>query len=247
MNDDAHADAAQAPAPAVADVPMHVHGGLGGRLAGRAGLGVAVVGCLVGAALVLFASSATWARTEVRDAATAGGRAAGAALGVSLGGGDLVPAVSALGLVGLAAAVALVATRGVGRRVVGVLVAAAGVGVVVLAARIGLAPGGPVRAARQVVDLAPSGRPAIGRVRLTAAPWAAVLGGVAFAGAGLTAAVFGARWPGMGGRYQTRAPRPLDDWEAIERGQDPTAVADQAPFDARQVPAEAQATTEQPR
>ncbi|ONH24012.1 Trp biosynthesis protein [Pseudofrankia asymbiotica] len=182
-----------------------------------------MIACLVGAALTLFASSATWARAEVRDAASAGGPTMSTPLTVALAGGDLAPAVSALGLVGLAAAVALVATRGVGRRVVGVLVALAGVGVVVVAARIGFAPEPAVRAARHVVDLAPSGHPRIDRVRLTAAPWAAVLGGLAFTGAGVLAAALGPRWPGMGGRYQTRAPRPLDDWDAIERGQDPTA------------------------
>ncbi|OHV56905.1 Trp biosynthesis protein [Pseudofrankia sp. BMG5.36] len=183
-----------------------------------------MIACLVGAALTLFASSATWARTEVRDAASAaGGGAMSTPLPVALGGGDLAPAVSALGLVGLAAAVALVATRGVGRRVVGVLVALAGVGVMVVAARIGFAPEPAVRAARHVVDLAPSGHPGIDRVRLTAAPWAAVLGGLAFTGAGVLAAALGPRWPGMGGRYQTRTRRPLDDWEAIERGHDPTA------------------------
>ncbi|OHV36142.1 Trp biosynthesis protein [Pseudofrankia sp. EUN1h] len=219
-------------ADADAAVRMHVRDAAGGLpagrpgLAGRAGLGAAVLACLVGAGLVLFASSATWARTEVRDATTTGGGAVGTPLAVALGGGDLAPAVSALGLVGLAAAVALVATRGAGRRVVGVLVALAGVGVVVLAARIGVTPEPAVRAARHVVDLAPSGHPRIGQVRLSAAPWAAALGGLAFVGAGLVAVVFGPRWPGMGGRYHTRAPRPLDDWDAIERGQDPTASAD---------------------
>jgi uncharacterized membrane protein (TIGR02234 family) len=185
-----------------------------------------VLACLLGAALALFASSATWARTDVLDAATAGGQAAAAPLAVKLSGGDLTPAVNALGLLGLAATVALVATRGIGRRLVGVLLAAAGVGVMVYAARIGADPGPTVRAAQHVVALAPSGHPRVGPIRLTVAPWAALVGGLAFAGAGMVAAVFGPRWPAMGGRYQTRSRRPLDAWEAIERGQDPTASSE---------------------
>jgi len=219
------ADVADGDATGRADVHMHAHGVSEGRFAGRRGLGAAVVACLLGAGLTLFANSATWVHAEVRDTA-AGDKAMSAPLDVALGGGDLAPAVSALGLVGLAAAVALLATRGVGRRVVGVLVALAGVGVLVVAARIGFAPEPAVRTARHVVELVPSGRLQLGEVRGTAAPWVTAVGGLAFVAAGLLAALFGARWPGMGGRYQARAHRPMDDWEAIERGHDPTSSPD---------------------
>ncbi|WP_045875440.1 Trp biosynthesis-associated membrane protein [Pseudofrankia sp. DC12] len=211
--------AAEAATPARADRPGH-------RLAGRTGLGVAVGGCLLGAAVALLAASATWVHTDVRDAATAGSGASTAPLAVKLGAGDLAPAVSAFGLLGLATAVALVATRGVARRVVGALVAAAGVGVIVYAARVSLDPAPVVRAAQHVVALAPSGHPSLGPIEVSAAPWLALVGGVALLGAGLLAAAFGRSWPAMGGRYQTRSPRPLDAWEAIERGQDPTVSAD---------------------
>ncbi|MBL7500580.1 Trp biosynthesis-associated membrane protein [Frankia sp. CNm7] len=209
------------------NVPMRVHPRAGGsltrRLAGRSGLGTAVVGCLVGAALVLFANSATWVRAEVADAATAVGGVGAASLRVSLSGGDLAPAVSALGLLGLAAVVALVATRGAGRRVVGTLVAAAGVGVLVLAARVVADPDAAALRARQASELAPSGQPRLtDSATLTAAPVAVLLGGLVLLGAGALAVAFGGRWPAMGGRYQTRSRRPLDDWDAIERGHDPT-------------------------
>jgi uncharacterized membrane protein (TIGR02234 family) len=196
------------------------------RLAGRSGLGAAVGGCLLGAVLALLAASATWVHTGVRDAATAASGATVAPLAVKLSGGDLAPAISAFGLLGLATAVALVATRGVARRVVGLLVAAAGVGVIIYAARVGLDPGPVVRSAQPVIALAPSGHPSLGPIRVSAAPWLALVGGLALLGAGLLAAAFGRAWPAMGGRYQTRSPRPLDAWEAIERGQDPTVTAD---------------------
>lgn len=211
--------ATEAPAPAAG-------GPAGSRLAGRSGLGVAVVACLLGAAVALLATSATWVHTEVRDAAATGGGVTAAPLSAKLGGGDLAPAVSAFALLGLATAVALVATRGIGRRVVGVLVAAAGVGVIVYAARVGFDPEPVVRGTQRVIGLVPSGRPSLGSVRVTAAPWAALVGGVALLGAGALAVAFGQSWPAMGGRYQTRAPRPMDAWEAIERGQDPTDSAD---------------------
>jgi hypothetical protein len=201
------------------------------RLAGRTGLSSAIVSCLAGAALTLGASSAHWVRTAVSDAVAAGGGVVAAPLKVSLGGGDVAPAVGGLGLVGLAAAVALVATRGLGRLVVGVLVAAAGVGVLVYAGRVGIDPGPLVRTSQHVVALAPSGQPKVGAVDVTAAPWVAFVGGLAFLAAGALAVVFGRQWPAMGGRYQTRAARPLDAWDAIERGQDPTETLDTHPPD----------------
>jgi uncharacterized membrane protein (TIGR02234 family) len=198
----------------------------GGRLTGRTGLGAAILGCLLGAGLTLFAGAAAWVHTDVLDAATASGGAAAAPLGVTLRGGDLAPAVGAFGLLGLAASVALVATRGIGRQVVGVLVAAAGVGVMVYAGRVGADPGPVVRAAQHVVALAPSGHPAVGDIRVSAAPWAALVGGLALAAGGVLAVLFGRSWPAMGGRYQARTRRPVDVWDAIEHGQDPTVAAD---------------------
>ena len=196
----------------------------GGRLAGRAGLGLAVVGCLLGAGLVLVTLAATWAHTSVRDASAVGDGVLTAPLQARLDGGDLAPAVSGFGLLGLAAAVALVATRGFGRWIVGVLAAAAGVGVVVYAARIGLDAGPVVRRSQHVTVLAPSGRAVVGAIHVTAAPWFALVGGLVLVVAGAVTVWQGRGWPGMGGRYQTRARRPLDAWEAIERGQDPTAA-----------------------
>jgi|KBSSwiStaDraftv2_1062776.scaffolds.fasta_scaffold23536_3 uncharacterized membrane protein (TIGR02234 family) len=198
----------------------------GARLAGRSGLTFAIVGCLLGAAATLIASSATWVHAGVLDAATTGGRASAAPLAAKLDGGDLAPAVSAFGLLGLAASVALVATRGVGRRAVGLLAAAAGLGVIIYAGRVGVDSGPVVRGAQHVVALTPSGHPRVVDLHVSAGPWIALLGGALLLGSGALAVAFGRSWPAMGGRYQTRAGRPLDAWEAIERGQDPTASPD---------------------
>ncbi|MCL9796963.1 Trp biosynthesis-associated membrane protein, partial [Frankia sp. AgKG'84/4] len=137
-------------------------------------------------------------------------------------GGTLAPACTALALVGLAAAVAIVATRRVGRTVVGVLALAAGIGIIYLAGRVGADPLAAARATDTVAQFSLGGRADISEVRGTAAPWLAVLGGVLLTAAGMLAAVRGRRWPAMSGRYQARDARPVDAWDAIERGHDPT-------------------------
>jgi uncharacterized membrane protein (TIGR02234 family) len=192
------------------------------RGGGRLGLGAAVAGCVLGAALVLGSAEATWVTTRISDGATALGAAASAPLPIRLGGSTLAPAVGALGLVGLAAAVALVATRRRGRTVVGVLLALTGLGIVLLAGRIALDPLAAVRGAAQVTALAPSGDVHVGTLHRTAGPWVASVGGLLVAITGVLVALRGGAWPGMGGRYQSRAERPVDAWDAIERGQDPT-------------------------
>ncbi len=154
-------------------------------------------------------------------------------------GATLAPALPALGLVALAGAGGLLATRGTARRLVGALVCAVGVAVVVLVAGA-LADGG------------------------VGAAWPAVclLGGVAVALAGAFAVADGGRWPVMGRRYERAhtpagpvlaspaqtsehpsavpsnrpasdrpsSTRPSSDrpapaaeiWDALERGEDPT-------------------------
>jgi hypothetical protein len=107
-------------------------------------------------------------------------------------GGDLLPA---LALVGLAGAGALVATKGRARRWLGVLLLLNGAGV---------AAGG-----------------AVGLADATGWPLACVAGGVLLAAGGAFAAVRGARWPSLGTRYE-RAPVATSDWDALDRGEDPT-------------------------
>lgn len=107
-------------------------------------------------------------------------------------GGGLLPA---LALVGLAGAGAMVATKGRARRWLGVLLLLNGAGV---------ATGG-----------------AFGLSDATGWPLACVAGGLLIAAGGLLAVVRGGRWPSLGTRYE-RAPVATSDWDALDRGEDPT-------------------------
>jgi hypothetical protein len=169
---------------------------------GPATRAVAVVACVVGAGLALLATSRTWAlETEVRPAPLPPLRTART-------GADLLPWLPALAFVALAGAGALLATRGLVRAVVGVLLILSGVG---------LAGGATTR-------LAEGASPTWTLV--------ATLGGVLVGAAGTLALVHGRAWPGMAARYDRPAPAPTgealrpvskaDLWDALDRGDDPT-------------------------
>lgn len=159
----------------------------------RRELAVAVVLCAAGAVAVLLAARQTWAVAlvqrppplpELRDAQT---------------GGDLRPWLPALGWVALAGGGALLAVRGVARRVLGGLLVLAGAAVGAGALSVG--GGWPLLAAA---------------------------GGLAVAAAGAVTIIRGGRWPSMGARYErpARARRQPGDparlWQALDRGEDPT-------------------------
>ncbi|MBV6699454.1 TIGR02234 family membrane protein [Kitasatospora aureofaciens] len=171
---------------------------------------------VLGAVLVLTAAGRDWAQ----------GRAG--TLEVSVTGGKISELPGGLALVGLAAAVAVFAVRGVGRIAVGVLTLLAGLGVAATAvAGAGDTTALDGEAARKLA-LAGSTATEVGH---TGWPWAAVAGGVLLALAGLLTVRFGRGWPAMGSRYEapTRtAPAttdtPADLWKALDRGEDPTAV-----------------------
>jgi tryptophan-associated transmembrane protein len=165
----------------------------------RAQLALAVLVCTVGAALALYAGSKSWSVTVTHRPAPLPDLRTGRS------GDDLVPWVPALALISLAGAGALVATRRLGRRLVGVLLVLAGLGV---AAGSGYG----------LVDAESVGWPI-----------AALVGGLLIAAAGAVAVRFGQTWPVMGSRYERPAPaavRPDDDpakvWDALDRGDDPT-------------------------
>jgi uncharacterized membrane protein (TIGR02234 family) len=185
---------------------------------GRRELFGAVFGCLAAAAVVLLAVGRPWVR------AAAGGGSLVAAVTIDLTGRALRPGVAALGLVVLAAAVALLATRGAARALVGAVVAAAGIGIVALSVDV-------LRDADGAAATTDEVRRAAGVAAAGATAWP-----VMAAGAGACAAVCGIgvllrgrRWPGMSARYdapQTRRVRTADPettmWEALDRGDDPT-------------------------
>jgi hypothetical protein len=164
--------------------------------------GVAIAACVLGAGLALLATSRTWAvETEVRPAPLPPLRAART-------GADLLPWLPALAFVALAGAGALLATRGLARAAVGVLLILSGVG---------LAGGATTRLAEGASPV-----------------WslAATLGGVLVGAAGTLTLVHGRTWPAMAARYERPAPTPsgsskrpvskADLWDALDRGDDPT-------------------------
>jgi len=197
---------------------------------GRRELTLAVLGAAVSGGLALSAAGQGWARvTHERPAPLP-------PVDAALTGAEAVPLVSAAGLVLLAAAVALFAVRGVGRVVVGLLMAVAG-GVLGWSAVRALT-GGLVAASTQVPGVGPG--PDLMDVDVSATwPVVVILAGALGVAAGVLVVLRGRRWPGMGQRYErdsagdaAAAPRPAprtDEeraqaaWQALDRGEDPTA------------------------
>jgi hypothetical protein len=153
-----------------------------------------VVLCLAGAGLALFAATRTWAVDVVTRPEPL------PPIRTTRTGGDLLPWLPPLAVVGLAGSGAVVATRGWARRWIGVLLLLVGLGV---------AAGG-----------------AYGLSETTTWALACLAGGLALAAGGALAALRGAAWPGLGSRYERTARRPADGtaaaWDALDRGEDPT-------------------------
>ncbi len=182
--------------------------------------------CVLGAGLVLLAAGQPWASATVADLP---GRPV-----IRPTGGTLAPAASGLGLVALAGVLAIVATRGVGRIIVGGLLVLAGLGIIAAPLQVG----GDVQAALQEPAIQAAGHtsPSVSDQRLTAWPVLAGFGGLLVTASGALTVIRGRRWPGMSPRYERTVPdrrghagetgsgthdRSL--WDAIGRGDDPTA------------------------
>lgn len=178
-------------------------------------LGVLAAGAVAGIVL----AGATWATAEVSGV-----------LGtdeVSIAGADLVPVTEAAGWLGLAAVVAIHASRGVGRAIVGGLLVVAGLAVAGWAGRYAVDMDPAVDAAE------PAGTGDAAVTLVSTAPAAAggtVIAGVLIAAAGVLTALRGRRWPAMGRKYERTggtdsgrdASGPGDAWAALDRGDDPT-------------------------
>jgi uncharacterized membrane protein (TIGR02234 family) len=148
-------------------------------------------------------------------------------------GRDLLPLAPAVGLLALAAVVAIPATRHVGRLVVGLVLVLAGLATAIGSVRLARdLPSHVVSWALQAGEAAESVHGA------TAHPAAALLtgaGGLLVAGVGVAVLLLGRTWPAMGRRFdrghaggepKTDATRPVssrDTWDALDRGDDPTA------------------------
>jgi uncharacterized membrane protein (TIGR02234 family) len=152
---------------------------------------------------------------------------------VDVSGRTLEPAVAALGLVALAGVVAVLATRGIGRRIVGGLLCAAAftMGWRAVAGLVAV-PAGRARSlvadARAGAALDPARTPHV----TVHAVWPLLGLGCALAllVAGLAVLVRGHRWARLSGRYEppetrAEADRQRSDammWSALDRGDDPT-------------------------
>jgi uncharacterized membrane protein (TIGR02234 family) len=164
-------------------------------------------------------------------------------------GATIDSATTALGLVALAGVVAVLATRGLGRLVIGVFITLAGVGVVWRSAASAHAVS--ASRARSLVETKHSGvgvDPSVEpRVSVHSAwPTLSLVCGVLVVLAGLLIVVRGRRWAGMSTRYDAPAGRAeiasaaLSDvdresartrasatlWSALDRGDDPTGDDD---------------------
>jgi uncharacterized membrane protein (TIGR02234 family) len=190
---DSHGDGAGAAAH-----PPAARGELWGWLA------LTVLGCL----LVLLAAGRDWVRVG-HPAAT------------SPAGGDLSPVLTPVALAGLAGVVAVLATKGMGRRAVGGLLALCGAGAAwgTWAALDGATVTGWVsehNALRGALpwDLVPIW------------PILSGAGAVLMIAGGVLAILRGGRWAGMSARYERSPAAPPDDgkalWDALDRGDDPT-------------------------
>jgi LPXTG-motif cell wall-anchored protein len=177
----------------------------------RRDLTTTVLACAVGGGLALFAGTRTWMAESISRPAPL------PPAQVAHTGAALSPWLTALGLVGLAGAGALLAVRGRARPLLGVLLLASGAAVV--------AGGGH--------------GVAVAQPRYALWPLLCVLGGGLIGYAGLRALLRGASWPALGSRYERPVAEPVETverggpsrsdvamWDALDRGEDPTGRAD---------------------
>lgn len=208
----------------------------------RRPLAYAVLLCLAGAGLAVFAATRTWAAEVIARPAPL------PPIRLTRTGSDLLPWLPALALVGLAGAGAVLATRGLARRIVGGLVLLVGAAIA-----FGAGSG--------LLDPAATGvDPATGGDLVTDStgpvwPLLCGIGGLALAAGGTWTLARGQRWPAMGARYERGAdpagpdpttagavdrrtdgggPPPsgtapqsggrdlIESWDALDRGEDPT-------------------------
>ena len=163
----------------------------------RRGLSVAVALLLAGGALALLATSQTWLTATVRRAPPLPDVVA------DLHGGTVQPPAVGIGVVALAAAVAVLASAGLARRLVGAVVAVLGIALVWRSAS------GLHTSNARVLDLVTQHRAGavldradlhVHQVLLW--PVLSIVGGVLVLAAGVLTAATGQRWAGLSSRYE---------------------------------------------
>ncbi|WP_425953827.1 Trp biosynthesis-associated membrane protein [Xylanimonas sp. McL0601] len=186
---------------------------------GRAAVLVVLLG-----ALALATAGPTWVRAQTATALDP-------TVAVAVSGGTAAPAVNAAGLVLVAAGLALALGGRVARRVVLVVVAAAGVLITASAVAVATSPADVAAAgaaeAAGVTDLtAPAS--------VTVWPWLCAAVGVLIVLAAVLVGLAARGWTASSGRHERAAPNPdtgpqvdaHDAWDAQTRGTDPTAPED---------------------
>ena len=188
-----------------------------------------VVALAVGAGTVLLVAAQEWQ--------TVGPRA------IEVSGRTLDTAPTALAVVALAGVVAVIATKGRVRQLVGILVAAAGAAAIWRSAAalpaVSTSRAEQIMRAKQSVNVIGGAAPEV----TTHPVWGvlSVVGALLILVAGVVIVVRGVRWRGMSGRYRApgsvsgpprssdadserdRARHDASLWGALERGDDPTA------------------------
>ncbi|UNX56154.1 Trp biosynthesis-associated membrane protein [Georgenia sp. TF02-10] len=200
-------------------------GGAGDRATARAARPArrtVVLAALVLAGLLLAVGALPWADGQAPTVL--------AVEPVSVSGTTAVPALAGAALVAGAAALAAGLGRRVAVTVAGVALLAAGVGAAVAVADFLADPAAPLLAAAAELS---GVRQLQGLATTTPWPYAAVVLAVGLAGVGVVTLVVGRRWAVAGRRYERparpRTPaadertRAMDDWDALGRGEDPTA------------------------
>ncbi|MQY15844.1 hypothetical protein SRB5_60350 [Streptomyces sp. RB5] len=195
----------------------------------RKPLALALLGGAAGAAVVLASAGRVWIEGEA-PAVTGEG-----ALHVVASGRDVTELPAALAVVGLAALVAVFAVRRTGRRIVAALLTLSGAGVTAVSLAVRGDGGALTEKASRTSGLTGAN---VENLTQTAWPWVAAAGGLLLLLAGALALRHGANWPAMSGRYErSGAPaprratpssgpaRPEELWQALDRGEDPTAAS----------------------
>jgi uncharacterized membrane protein (TIGR02234 family) len=143
-------------------------------------------------------------------------------IALAVTGHQVAPSIPALALALLTLAAAVLAARGLLRRVVGVIVVFIG------AATIGVAVTAPGQVS-QALEHREVGAAGLA-VHASANGWwvLAVIGGLLATVAGALTVLRGNRWAALGARYDApTTPKPSDPaadaWAALDRGEDPTA------------------------
>lgn len=185
-----------------------------------------VLATLAVGGLAFLAAGRTWAEADVQAEGLASAT-------IRVTGSSAQPLVTALAIVVVTAALAILAAGPRVRQVVGVLTVLVGLGGAVLVPRSGGdALGEAVRSAAEQSP-AYTGPSSLGAVSYAEWDVLAIVAFVLAAGLGAVTVRLAGRWPTMSSRYDAPtarrapdvAPTDADMWKAMDRGDDPTAAS----------------------